>query len=122
MNELHIIEPKYSKTELTEFKDENQFMDAYVELLKQTITLLFLIVGDRYCEGKEGVPRKINRNEAIIGGNLTRLMKLNTSFLENICNGKLEICYILNRCIAETAINTQFNDCRRRRKCFKKLH
>lgn len=83
-------------------------MDAYVELLKQTITLLFLIVGDRYCEGKEGTPRKINRNEAIIGGNLTRLIKLNTSFLENICNGKLEICYILNRCIAETAINTQF--------------
>ena len=108
LNELHKIEPKYSKTELTEFKDENQFMDAYVELLKQTITLLFLIVGDRYCEGTEGIPRKINRNEAIIGGNLTRLIKLNTSFLENICNGKLEICYILNRCIAETAINTQF--------------
>ena len=108
MNELLKIEPKYSKTELTEFKDENQFMDAYVELLKQTITLLFLIVGDRYCEGKEGIPRKISRNEAIIGGNLTRLIKLNTSFLENICNGKLEICYILNRCIAETAINTQF--------------
>ena len=108
MNELHKIEPKYSKVELTEFKDENQFVDAYVELLKQTITLLFLIVGDRYSEGKEGIPRKINRNEAIIGGNLTRLIKLNTSFLENICNGKLEICYILNRCIAETAINTQF--------------
>lgn len=108
MNELYKIEPKYSKAELTEFKDENQFMDAYVELLKQTITLLYLIVGERYCEGKEGIPRKINRNEAIIGGNLTRLIKLNTSFLENICNGKLEICHILNRCIAETAINTQF--------------
>jgi hypothetical protein len=108
LNELDQIEPKYSKAELTEFKDENQFMDAYVELLKQTITLLFLIVGERYCEGKEGIPRKINRNEAIIGGNLTRLIKLNTSFLENICNGKLEICCILNRCIAETAINTQF--------------
>ena len=108
MNKLHQIKPKYSKSELTEFKDENQFMDAYVELLKQTITLLFLIVGERYCEGKEGIPRKINRNEAIIGGNLTRLIKLNTSFLENICSGKLEICCILNRCIAETAINTQF--------------
>ena len=76
-------------------------MDAYVELLKQTINLLFLIIGERYCEEKEGIPRKINRNEAIIGGNLTRLIKLNTSFLENICNGKLEICYILNRSIAE---------------------
>jgi hypothetical protein len=72
LNELHKIEPKYSKVELTEFKNENQFMDAYVELLKQTITLLYLIVGDRYCEGKEGIPSKINRNEAIIGGNLTR--------------------------------------------------
>jgi|TARA_B110000091_G_scaffold39568_1_gene42702 hypothetical protein len=108
LKELHKIEPKYSKVELTEFKNENQFMDAYVELLKQTITLLYFIVGDRYCEGKEGIPSKINRNEAIIGGNLTRLIKLNTSFLENICNEKLEICCILNRCIAETAINTQF--------------
>jgi len=106
--QLHKIEPKYSKTELTEFEDENQFMDAYVELLKQTITLLFLLVGERYCDGKEGIPKKINRKEAIIGGNLTRLIKLNTSFLENICNGKMEICYILLRCIAETAINIQF--------------
>ncbi len=108
MTELEKIKPKYSETEIKKFNNENQFMDAYVELLKQTITLLYLIVGDRYCEGKEGMPRKIKRDEAIVGGNLTRLIKLNTSFLENICNGKLEICYILSRCIAETAINVQY--------------
>ncbi len=92
MKELNKIILKYSKNELTAFKDENQFMYAYVELLKQTITLLYLNVNERYYEGKEGIPKKINRNEAIIGGNLTRLIKLNTSLLENICNGKLEIC------------------------------
>lgn len=108
MTELEKIRPQYSETEIKIFNDENQFMDAYVELLKQTITLLYLIVGDRYCEGKGGIPRKIKRDEAIVGGNITRLIKLNTSFLENICNGKLEICYILSRCIAETAINIQY--------------
>lgn len=52
--------------------------------------------------------KKIDKEEAVVGGNLIRLIKLNTSFLQNICEGKLEICYIINRCIAETAINTKF--------------
>ncbi len=108
MAELEKINPKYSETEIKKFNNENQFMDAYVELLKQTIILLYSIVRDRYCEGKEGIPREIKRDEAIIGGNITRLIKLNTSFLENICNGKSEICFILSRCIAETAINIQY--------------
>ncbi len=106
--ELNNITPKYSLKDLEDFDNENSFMDAYVELLKQSITLLFLIVGEKYCEGEEVLPKKITRDEAIIAGNLTRLIKLNTSFLENICNGKLEICYIISRCIAETAINTQY--------------
>lgn len=108
LDELSNIRTKYSLTELEGFDDEDSFMDAYVELLKQSITLLYLTVGERYCEGEEGLPKKISRDEAIVAGNLTRLIKLNTSFLENICNGKLEICYILSRCIAETAINTQY--------------
>jgi len=107
MEELNKIKPKYTKTELTQFIDENQFMDAYVELLKQSITLLYLIVGDKYCD-LTGEPKKISRDAAIIGGNLTRLIKLNTSFLQNIVENKLEICYILSRCIAETAINIQY--------------
>ena len=28
--------------------------------------------------------------------------------MQNICEGKLEICYIINRCIAETALNIKF--------------
>jgi len=108
LDELNNIKPKYSKTELAKFTNEGQFMDACVELLKQSITLLFLIVKDRYCEGEDGFPKTISRDEAIVGGNLTRLIKLNTSFLENICNEKLEICYILSRCIAETVINIQY--------------
>lgn len=105
MNDLENISPKYSTTELTKFKDESKFMDAYVELLKQTIKILTLIISHRYFEGKENNPIKINRDKAIVGGNLARLIKLNTSFLENVCNEKMEICQILNRCIVETSIN-----------------
>lgn len=107
MNEINNILPKYSDAEIERFDSEDKFMDAYVELLKQTIELIYRVVGLRYCD-LEGVPKKIDKEEAVVGGNLTRLIKLNTSFLQNICEGKLEICYIINRCIAETAINTKF--------------
>jgi hypothetical protein len=107
MNEINDILPKYSTAEIEKFDSEDKFMDAYVELLKQTIELIYRIVGLKYCD-LDGVPKKIDKDEAVVGGNLTRLIKLNTSFLQNICEGKLEICYILNRCIAETAINTKF--------------
>lgn len=107
MNEIDNILPKYSNTEIEKFNSEDNFMDAYVELLKQTIELIYRVVGLKYCDN-EGIPKKINKDEAVVGGNLTRLIKLNTSFLQNICEGKLEICYIINRCISETAINTKF--------------
>lgn len=108
LKQLIEIEPQYSKPEILGLNNEDSFMHAYVELLKQTISMLFLIIGDKYSDDKKGLPIKITKDEAIIGGNITRLIKLNTSFLENVCNGKLEICYILSRCIAETAINIQY--------------
>jgi hypothetical protein len=107
MRKIENIIPKFSKKELENFENENSFMDGYVELLKQTIELLYLIVGKRYCD-ENGEPKRITKDEAVVGGNITRLIKLNTSFLQNICERKLEICYILNRCIAETTINLQF--------------
>jgi hypothetical protein len=107
MNDIEKIIPKYSQSDIEKFDYEDRFMEAYVELLKQSIELLYKIVGIRYCD-ENGIPQKINKEEAVIGGNLTRLIKLNTSFLQNICERRLEICYILSRCIAETAINTKF--------------
>lgn len=82
-------------------------MDADVELLKQTIELIFLVVQDLYYENEQN-PAKLNRDDAVIAGNLVRVTKLSTSFLQNICEHKLEICYILNRCIAETYINLRY--------------
>ncbi len=107
MDEINSILPKYSNADIEKFDSEYEFMDAQIELLIHTIELIHIIVGIKYYN-LNGMPKKIDKNEAVIGGNLARLIKLNTSFLQNICEGKLEICHILNRCIAETALNTKF--------------
>lgn len=106
-NNLVDIEPKYKDSEVEKFDNEDIFMDAYVELLKQSIQLLYHIVDYKYCDDN-GESQKIDKEAAVLGGNLTRLIKLNTSFLQNVCEGKLEICYIINRCLAETFINVKY--------------
>ncbi|MEN9999363.1 MAG: hypothetical protein RI922_2353 [Bacteroidota bacterium] len=105
-SEISHIVPKYSKEEIESFNQEFDFMDGDVELLKQTINILYLVIEDLYYF--EGMPIKLNRDDAVIAGNLVRIVKLSTSFLENVCNHKLEICSIINRCLAETYINLRY--------------
>lgn len=107
MYSIREIKPKYSNIEISDFKSNHDFMDAYVELLKDSIECLYNIVYIKYYNVND-TPKKINRDDAIIGGNLVRLIKLNISFLENVCNGKTEICLIINRCLAETYINLKY--------------
>lgn len=101
------IIPKYSEEEISKFSDENYFMDAHVELLKDSIECLWYIVYLKYFE-KNDTPKIIEKDDAVVGGNLIRLIKLNTSLLQNVCERKTEICLILNRCLAETAINLKY--------------
>jgi hypothetical protein len=101
------IKRKYSKSDVHEFSDYHQFMDASVELMKQTIELLWILIGIGYCD-ENGEPKKISKEEAVVAGNINRYIKLNTSFLQNICEGKIEIASILSRCIGETYINTKY--------------
>lgn len=109
MYNIHDIKPKYSIHQLKSFNDENNFLEAAVELLKQTIELLWIIVGLKYCEKDEYQnPITITKDDAVVAGNLIRLIKLNTSFLQNVCECRTEICLILSRCIAETQINIKY--------------
>ncbi|HMG82109.1 MAG TPA: DUF5677 domain-containing protein [Ferruginibacter sp.] len=98
---------KYSNYEIENFDDNHDFIDASVELHKQTIALLWTMAGIIYCDENQE-PKEITKDEAVTGGNLVRLIKLNTSFLQNACGHKLEICYIINRCISETYINLKY--------------
>jgi hypothetical protein len=101
------IKRKYSKSDVNEFSDYHQFMDASVELLKQTIELLWILIGVGYCDDN-GEPKIISKEEAVVAGNINRYIKLNTSFLQNICEGKIEIASILSRCVGETYVNAKY--------------
>ncbi len=101
---MHKIKLKFTKEEISNFINEGEFMSANVELHKNSIALLHKIIHLRYFDFKD-IPKKLNRDEAILGGNIIRLTKLNTSLLQNVCENKLEICFILCRCIYETQIN-----------------
>jgi len=101
------IKPKYSNLEINEFDDNDQFMEASIELLKQTIELLWILIGIGYCD-ENGEPKEISKEEAVVAGNINRYIKLNTSFLQNICERRSEIASILSRCIGETYVNIKY--------------
>lgn len=44
MNDFRKIVPKYNKEEIIGFKSTDDFMDAYVELLKNSIECLWHII------------------------------------------------------------------------------
>lgn len=107
MKVIRKIVPKYTDVEIIGFKNTDDFMDAYLELLKNSIECLWHIIYLKYFD-KDEEPLYLERDEAVVAGNLVRLIKLNTSFLQNICELKMEIALILNRCIAETGINLKY--------------
>jgi hypothetical protein len=104
IDEIKKIKPKYVQDQFNCFSKKSEFMDAYVELLKQSILLLINITKIKYYKS-ENESKIIEKEDSIIAGNLIRLIKLNTSLVQNICEHKLEICLILNRCITETGVN-----------------
>jgi hypothetical protein len=93
-------------SEIEKFKDESQFMHSLVELNKQIIKLIY-----KCCEkflNENDSPKTLSKEDAVIAGNMARLSKLSKSFLQNICEQKSEICFILDRCIAETCLNIKY--------------
>lgn len=101
------MEPDFSEEGIRKLNSEFGFMFTSVELLKKSIHLLWEIVNTKY-KNPDGSLKTISKDDAVLGGNISRLIKLNTSFLENTCNNKLEICFIIGRCLSETLINLMY--------------
>ena len=85
-------------------RSDSDFLRLGVEVLKDigmTTSLLFSIIP----QGPLGNRRVWSRDEAIIGGQLIRLNKLQRAMLQQICEDRLEIAHIIGRCVFETAVN-----------------
>jgi hypothetical protein len=89
-------------------KDNDYFMTKYVDLHKETMSVLLKALDKEYEVIDDVFTKSLSRDEAIIGGILVKIYKLNMSILENICSKKMEIVSILDRCLSEAIINFKY--------------
>lgn len=84
----------------------NDIMYDLVELHKSTIELFSNNLYSKFEIDEEGVSKvPLTRNEAILYGCLVKYLKINLSILENTCNNKQDIVFILNRTLSELLLN-----------------
>jgi hypothetical protein len=111
-NSLTLEDFKFTKTvidfnEIEKYQNEDEYMALAVELFKE-VSQITSIVSCALRLDLRNNPRKWSRNEAILGGLMIRLNKLQIGFLDQICQKRLEIANILFRCIGENIINLKY--------------
>jgi hypothetical protein len=92
-----------SPERLHEFVSEEDFNGVTVELLIE--------VGSYLCVAANlftGTTRRWNRNQAILGGHLVRLYKLISALLDQICQHRREITFIIARLAFECIVNLRY--------------
>ncbi|MDB5640259.1 MAG: hypothetical protein JWP51_5167 [Bradyrhizobium sp.] len=88
---------------LKAFTSEADFNGIAVELLVE--------VGSYVCVAANLLPREThrwNRNQAILGGHLVRLYKLISALLDQICQRRREIAFIVARLAFECIVNLRY--------------
>jgi len=90
--------------EIQEFNNEDPFTVLAVELFKEVMQITTLLACT-YRLDQDGNPKKWRRNEAILGGLMVRISKLQMAFLDQICQNHLEIANIIDRSLAEGIFN-----------------
>ncbi len=107
LNDFEFPRTKVDIEEIKTFDSEDQFMSLGVELLKEVGQITGLL-SCTYRLDQDGNPRKWTRNEAILGGLMVRTNKLQRALLDQICQNRLEIAFIIFRCLAESLINLKY--------------
>ena len=104
LNDFEFPKTKVNVEEIRKFASEDQFMSLAVELLKEVAQITALLACT-YRLDSEGNPRKWKRNEAVVGGLMVRISKLQMAFLDQMCQNRMEIANIISRSLAEGIFN-----------------
>ncbi len=107
LNDFEFPRTKVNIEEIKKFDSEDQFMSLAVELLKE-VGQITALLSCTYRLDQDGNPRKWTRNEAILGGLMVRTNKLQRALLDQICQNRLEIAFIIYRCFSESLINLKY--------------
>lgn len=92
-----------SPEQLASAKNEDFFMHLSVELMKETASIVALVAGVMPPDSNQWT-----RDESIIGGNFVRLAKLLSAHLDQICQKRQEIVFIISRLLFENVVNIKF--------------
>lgn len=95
------------EAKISGFSKESQFVSTAVDLFEE-IRKITVLIGASFRTDEYGNPRPMTRDEAILGGLLARVIKLQTSFFDQICQRRQETAIILKRCLVETLVNLAF--------------
>lgn len=109
---LKLDDFQFEKTEINEedigkLDSEDDFMNLAVELLKE-VGIITTVNACTFRFDENNNPRRWSRNEAISGGLMVRITKLQSSFLDQVCQKRMESAMILFRCIGESLINIHY--------------
>ena len=107
LDNFQVEGPRVDPEAVGKFRSEDDFTALAVELFKE-IAARTAVLACTHRLDDNNMPRKWNRNEAILGGLMIRLAKLQAGLLDAICQDRFEISEILARCLAETVLNIRF--------------
>ena len=107
LEDFKIPRTKIDIEEINKFDSEEKFMSLAVELFKEVSQITSILLCIERIDSKNN-PRKWKRNEAILGGLMVRFTKLQTGYLDQICQKRMEIANILFRCLGESIINLKY--------------
>ena len=102
--DFKIPKTKVEIEKIKKFESEENFMSLSVELFKEVATFTSILSCSYRLDNKNN-PREWKRNEAILGGLMIRLTKLQVGFIDQICQKRMEIANIIFRCMGENIIN-----------------
>lgn len=107
INDFEFPRTEVDIEEIKKFNSGDQFMSLAVELFKE-VNQITALLSCTYRLDQDGNPRKWTRNEAILGGLMVRIAKLQLALLDQTCQKRLEIAYLICRCLEESLINLRY--------------
>jgi len=107
IKDLTLVKTKVDVKETEKFDSEGQFMSLAVEFFKE-VCQLTLVLSCTYRHDEKNNPRKWKRNEAVLGGLMIRINKMQMALLDQTCQDRSEIAFILLRCLGESIINLRY--------------
>lgn len=89
-------------TKLAAFSHEDEFTEIAFNLFRETMQFVIIaacIMGEK---------PKWDRDSAVVGGNMVRLFKLGSAFLDQVMQQRMETAVIFARLIYEACVNVRF--------------